>query len=155
MKMFEARPVSREEPDEKQSVRHKVHNTVVWLNGTRAVAEMLCTLQFRVELGGEWVDINCEARMHYRLEKRGGVWGILYFEGIYEKDRLDPIFGDSVFNIPREQLEKYRSINWNMAARRDLYEGGLKNSDDWAGSDRPETVRRIYDESSRFLWGEG
>lgn len=139
--------------DEKVShmVHHRVNDTVVWLKGDRAVAELLCLLCFRTKIGWEWMDIQCWCRMHYRVERREGKWGIVYFEGIYEKDRMDPVFQDSVLKIPREKLMQYRPINWNMALRRDVFEGGGAGFDAWAGADRPETVERLYLESSRWL----
>jgi hypothetical protein len=133
------------------SAKHKISNTVVWLKGKRAVAESMCTLQFRAKLGSEWLDIQCWCRLHYRVEKRDGKWGIVYFETIYEKDRMDPVFSDSNWKVPREELVKYRPINWNMSYRRDLFEGGLKNADQWAGTDKPETLQRLYEESSSWI----
>jgi hypothetical protein len=147
-------PPLAKKPDEdilKESHSHRVNNTVVWLKGNRAVAELLCFLNFRTKLGDEWVDTQCWCRMHYRAEKREGKWGLVYFEGIYEKDRMDTVFGDSGFSVPREVLEKYRPINWNMAYRRDVFNGGLKNAEEWVGSDKPETLARLYEESSKWL----
>lgn len=143
------KPWPQGEPHEMHG--HRINNTVVWLKGSRAIAEVLCFLNFRSKLGVEWMDSQCWCRMHYRVEKRAGRWGILYFEGIYEKDRMDPVFTDSTFQIPRTELTKYRPINWNMAIRRDAFMGGLKNADQWAGADRPETLNRLYEESSRWL----
>lgn len=134
-----------------ESHGHRINNTVVWLNGEKAIAEVLCFLNFRTEIQGEWMDSQCWCRMHYRLERRADRWGILYFEGIYEKDRMDPVFMDSCLEIPRDELEKFRSINWNMAYRRSCI-GGLKNADRWAGSDVPETLERLYTESSEWFW---
>lgn len=133
-----------------ESHGHRINNTVVWLNGNKAVAEVLCFLEFRTNIKGEWMDSRCWCRMHYRVEKRGGKWGILYFEGIYEKDRMDPVFMDNALTVPREELQKFRAINWNMAYRRSVI-GGLKNAERWAGSDIPETLNRLYQESSKWL----
>jgi hypothetical protein len=149
-------PVTAPKPADGEGPRemhgHRINNTVVWLNGNRAVAELLAFLNFRTKLGWEWMDSQCWCRFHYRVEKRGGAWGLLYFEGIYEKDRMDPVFLDSDFRIPRETLMKYRPINWNMAVRRGEFLGGLKNADLWAGADRPETIARLYEESSRWFF---
>jgi len=97
------------------------------LKDKKAIAEIICTLTFRTCL-------------------------IVYMEGIYEKDRMDSVFGDEPFYIKKEQLEKYRSNNFNMAARRDLYEGGLKYSEQWAGKDKPETIKKLYDDSSNWIF---
>lgn len=130
---------------------HRINNTVVWLKESRAIAEMLCILSFRNKLAWEWMDTQCWCRMHYRVEKRDGVWKICYFEGIYEKDRMDPVFQDSTFKIPREELFQFRPINWNMAVRRGVFLGGMKNSEKWAGADKPETLQRLYEESSKWI----
>ena len=135
-------------------VNHRVNNTLVWLKGTRAVAEVICTLCFRTPLGWDWVDLTCMCRMHYRCEKRDGRWGIVYFEGIYERDSLKPLFGENKLTVTEQELEKYRPINRYMGYRRDRFEGGVDYSAQWAGSDKPQTVERIYNESSRWLSGE-
>lgn len=136
---------------------HKIYNTMVWLNGRRAIAECICMITFRTELEGELVDLSVQSRLHYRVEKRGSRWGLVYFEGIYEKDRIDPVFGDSKFFIPRETLKKFRPCNWNQCARLALYGadsfgGGLDNADEWTGSDKPETIQRLYNESSAWFF---
>lgn len=145
-------PAPKDPADRMSSHAHKVNNTVVWLNGNRAVAELVCSLNFRNKLREEWVDVQCFCRMHYRVEKRGGRWGIVYFEGIYEKDRLDPVFGDSDFFVPEAELREHRPINWNMAVRRGKYLGHETDEAKWAGSDIPETINRLYEESSRWLF---
>jgi hypothetical protein len=138
---------------------HKIFNIPVWLYGNRAIAECICTIGFRVPLDGELVDLTVWSRLHYRTERRNGKWGLVYFEGIYEKDRIDPVFGDSTFAIPREELQQFRPCNWNQCYRlakynADCFGGGLKNAADWAGPDKPETIRRLYEESSKWLFGE-
>ena len=130
---------------------------MVWLKGNRAIAECICTIHFRTELvPGEPLDLVCWCRLHFRAEKREGKWGLVYFEGIYEKDRLDPIFSDSNWVVPREELRKFRPINWNMMYRlakfsADPFGGGVENADNWAGEDKPETVQRLYEESSKWI----
>jgi hypothetical protein len=143
------KPVEMGEPIE--SHNHRINNTVIWLKNNRAIAEMLCYLTFRTKLGWDWMDTQCWCRMHVRAEKRNGKWGLVYFEGIYEKDRMDPVFGDSKFKIPREELKKYRPINWNMAMRRGAFLGHISNSEQWAGADKPETIAHLYEESSRWI----
>lgn len=138
---------------------HKIFNIPVWMKGNRAIAECLCQIQFRFELQGEPVDLSVNSRLHFRAEKRDGRWGLVYFEGIYEQDRMDPIFMDSTFSIPREEIMQFRSCNWNQCyrlakANADPFGGGLKNADIWAGPDKPETIERLYAESSRWIFGE-
>ena len=138
---------------------HKIFNVPVWLYKNRAIAECLCKITFRADLGGELVDLCVYSRLHFRAEKREGRWGLVYFEGIYEQDRLDPVFGDSTFVIPREELQQFRPCNWNQCYRlakynADPFGGGLKNADEWAGPDKPETIQRLYEASSAWLFDQ-
>jgi len=144
---------------DKSPSTHKICNVMVWLNGNRAIAECICKIGFRTNLGNEPVDLVVDSRLHFRAEKRDGKWGLVYFEGIYERDRLDPVFGDSTFAIPREELQQFRPCNWNQCYRlakynADPFGGGLQNADDWAGADKPETVERLYKESSEWIFAQ-
>ncbi len=133
---------------------HRVNNTVVWLNGNRAIAEVMCILTIRSKVKGDWFDGQVWGRMHYRAEKREGKWGLVYFEGIYEYDRLDAVFHDCDVEIPREELLTYRNNNFYMAYRQNQDQGRVLRSDEWVGPDKPETFRRLYEESSRWFFGE-
>ncbi len=134
---------------------HKIFNTMIWLKGNRAIAECICSIDYRLTMDGELLDLQVYSRLHFRVEKRDGQWGLVYFEGIYEKDRMVPVFSDSKWSIPREELQKFRPINWNQCYRLacgvDSFGKGLENSNEWAGPDKPETIQRIYDESSKWI----
>jgi len=135
---------------------HKIFNTMVWLNGNRAIAECICKIAYRFEVEGELLDLEVNSRLHFRAEKREGRWGLVYFEGIYEKDRMDPVFSDSTWSIPRDDVKQFRPNNWFQCYRlakynADPFGGGLKNSAEWAGPDKPETIQRLYEESSRWI----
>ncbi|MCD8330917.1 MAG: hypothetical protein LUB63_00085 [Oscillospiraceae bacterium] len=72
---------------------------------------------------------------------------------------MDPIFGDSTFSIPRQELQQFRPCNWNQCyrlakAHADPFGGGLKNAGEWAGPDKPETIQRLDDESSKWIFQE-
>jgi len=141
---------------DKAPSKHKIFNIPIWMNNDRAIAECICSLLFRVKLEGEPIDLSVMSRLHFRAEKRDGKWGLVYFEGIYEQDRIDPVFLDSDYEIPREELMKYRPINWNQCYRlaignADSFGGGLANAENWAGDDKPETMQRLYEESSIWL----
>lgn len=141
-------------PDEGviEAVHHRVNNTVVWLHGSRAIAELLCTITFRVKVANEWMDIGVMSRMHYRAEKRDGKWGLVFMDVIYEQDRMDPVFQDCTLTIPRTALQRHRNINWNQAVRSDI--SGKSNGRDenlLYGYDRPNEVLELYLESSRWL----
>ncbi len=134
------------------AVHHRVNNTIVWLKGSRAIAEMLCTLTFRSKVENEWMDISVMARMHYRAEKREGKWGLVFMDVIYEQDRMDPVFQDSTFVMPREILQQHRNINWNQSARGTLSGRQPKRDPELLyGYDRPLQVMELYKDSSVWL----
>lgn len=133
---------------------HRVNNTVVWLNGNRAVAEVMCTLTIRSKIRGEWFDGAVCGKMHYRAEKRDGKWGLVYFEGIYENDRLDPVFHDCKVKVPKNELMQFRNNNFYQAWRQKEDQGKVLNAEEWAGPDKPETLQRLYEESSKWFYGE-
>lgn len=133
----------------KAPAKHKVHNTIVWKNGNRAVAECIMAIQIRCPLDGDVVDMSTDMRLHYRLEKREDTWKIVSIEPIYEKDSMVSAYSDGTFRADREELAKYRPSYANMMLRQVHY--GLTPNGELAGEDRPESVAAIYEESSKFL----
>lgn len=133
----------------KAPAKHKVFDTIVWKNGNRAVAECITSIQIRCPLDGDTVDMATHTRLHYRLEKRGGIWKILSMEPIYEKDSMFSAYTDGTFKASREELEQYRPSYANMILRQVHY--GLTPNEALAGEDKPETIAQIYQKSSEFL----
>lgn len=133
----------------KAPAKHKVFDTHIWKNGNRAVAECITAIQIRCPLDGDVVDMSTHTRLHYRVEKRDGVWKILYMAPIYEKDTLQSAYTDGSFRASREELEKYRPSYANMMLRQVHY--GLTPNGELAGEDRPESVEELYRESSNWL----
>ena len=129
--------------------RHKIFNTIVWLNGNRACAECIAVIQIRCQLDGDTVDMTTHTRIHFRLEKRAGVWKICWMSGVYEKDTMHSAYANGKFTTTPELLSAYRPSYANMMYRQVRY-GGHPNPD-MAGEDRPETVEAMYRESSAWL----
>ena len=138
----------------KKPAKHKINDILVWLNGNRAVAECICTIQFRDTFGEELVDLHSYMRLHYRLEKREeGLWKICSFQGIHEKDTLQSAFNDGKWSAPREEVQKYRPCFWNMMYRQHVFKPkGNTPQDDSVGEDIPEKVRELYFESSKWIF---
>ncbi len=134
---------------------HKINNTVVWLNGDKAVAEVLCDLIFRRKVDGDWFDSQTMGRMHYRAEKREGKWGLVYFAGIYEWGRMDPVFHDCNVRIPREELLKYRDHDFYRYYAAASQGQELFLPDEQPGPDRPETIEAIYKVTSQWFFEKG
>lgn len=81
---------------------HRVNDSIVWLNGSRAIAEVMAFPDFRTKMGTEWVDLQCWARFHYRAEKRNGRWGIVYFEGTSAKAACAITMTGRTPTVPKE-----------------------------------------------------
>lgn len=129
--------------------RHKIFNTLVWLNGDRACAECISMIQIRCKLDGDTVDMETHTRIHFRLEKRDGVWKICYMCGVHEKDSMHSAYANGSFTTTPEMMAPYRESYFNTMYRQVRY-GGNPNPD-LIGEDRPETVEELYRVSSEFL----
>lgn len=129
--------------------RHKIFNTLVFLNGSRACAECISVIQIRCKLDGDLVDMTTHTRIHFRLEKRDGVWKICHLGGVYEKDMMHSAYANGKFTTTPALLDQYRSSYANMMYRQIRF-GGNPNPD-MIGEDRPETVEAMYAESSAWL----
>lgn len=129
--------------------KHKIFDTLIWKKGDRAIAECITMIQIRCPLEGDVVDLSTDTRLHYRVEKREGVWKIYSMDAIYEKDTMRSAYTDGSFHASRKELEQYRSSYANMMLRQVRY-GGIPNGE-LAGEDRPESILRLYRESSDWL----
>lgn len=61
------------------------------LRGDRAVAQTRMTISQRAVVDGVPVDVVCIGRFHDFIEERGGRWGIVLRQPIYERDRMDAV----------------------------------------------------------------
>ena len=86
--------VSREGWDRGVSILHFLGGTSIDLVGTRAISQTKMTISQRAVVEGVACDIVCTGRFYDFFEKRGGRWGIVLRQPIYEKDRLDAIAPD-------------------------------------------------------------
>ncbi|EGW40847.1 peptidase S11 D-alanyl-D-alanine carboxypeptidase 1 domain protein [Desulfosporosinus sp. OT] len=75
---------------------HKLNNTLVWLNGKRAVAVCMACIQTRKEIEGVSMDLSSYVRLVYTAFKDADIWKIASMDAIYEKDSLVPVSPASV-----------------------------------------------------------
>ncbi len=73
------------------SILHFLGGTSIDLAGERAVAQTKMTISQRGPVHGVLCDVVCTGRFYDFLEKRGGRWGLVLRQPIYEKDRVDPL----------------------------------------------------------------
>lgn len=71
--------------------KHWLGNLRSEIRGARAVLETDVLILIREFLDGTLFDYTSYARFYDLFEKRAGVWRILEWNCIYDKDRLDPV----------------------------------------------------------------
>lgn len=57
--------------------------------GDRAVSQTKMTISQRAPVDGALADVTCTGRFYDFFERRGGRWGMVRRQPIYEKDRID------------------------------------------------------------------
>jgi hypothetical protein len=72
-------------------ILHFLGGSTIDVAGARAVAQTKMTISQRALVDGVLCDVVCTGRFYDFLEKRGGRWGLVLRQPIYEKDRLDPV----------------------------------------------------------------
>jgi hypothetical protein len=96
------------------SILHFLGGNSVDLAGNRAISQTKMTISQRAVVHDVAVDVVCTGRFYDFLEKRGGRWGFVLRQPIYEKDRMDPIAPDAVLKLDRTLLmsfpEGYRHL---------------------------------------------
>ena len=72
-------------------ILHFLGGSTIDVAGTRAIAQTKMTISQRAKVHDVPVDVVCTGRFYDFFEKRGGRWGIVLRQPIYEKDRMDPV----------------------------------------------------------------
>ena len=131
---------------------HKIHNSLTWLNGDRAVTIMMATIQNRRTIKGVECELSTDTQLLFSTQKIDGQWYITRFESIYEQDRLIPVLPESTLSMDSSALEKYRQSYACMSFC--MEQSGFGANQELAGRDRPETVEKIYSDLKKWLEDE-
>gem|GEM_PF-111446 len=124
---------------------------LVHLNGDRAFVEYPSTTIRSVMLGEKEAVLTSYMRLLYKVEKREGEWRILELATLFEGDQLAPAIPGTDLEIDtRFALSLRQSYRWLAYSR--IAAGGTE-SDDLPGTDRPEDVKKLYDEFNGWLAG--
>lgn len=132
--------------------KHKIFSTAVFLHGEKAVAEtQVMMLSSRIKIQECEFDMISYARIFARLEKRSGEWKIVYGDCIYERDELIPSTpsknAPDISPLVKNFRESYRNLSYVLSLE------GLSAGQDLPGDDKPETVRKLYDETNAWMFG--
>ena len=129
---------------------HKIYNTSIWLNGDKAVAIMCTTIQMVQKFKGVPIELACDSKLIFRVVRENGQWYIWRFESIYEKDKLQTRLPNNQVHIDPKDLEKYPQSYACMCYLNEV-EFGIKTNYNLPGMDRPETVKKLYEELNAWL----
>lgn len=128
---------------------HKIFNTVIWLKGNKAIAEIVASIQSHTVIDRKEVDLVSYVRLLYRVEKIGGIWKIRTLDCIYEKDSLLPVLPSSDLDIDPSELSEYRSPYQCLCYV--LKQKGITCNQELPGEDRPDTVNALYQSVSNWI----
>jgi hypothetical protein len=133
------------------SILHFLGGTSIDLAGERAIAQTKMTISQRADVDDVRCDVVCTGRFYDFLEQRGGRWGLVLRQPIYEKDRLDPLDPGARLTLDAGLLNKfpegYRHLAYlqtriGYTVKRDM--PGLKGAE----------VEALYARGARWLRGE-
>jgi hypothetical protein len=125
----------------------------VWakVNGVRALVESLGTILTRVEFDGVLVDVTTWTRFFSRVRREDGRWLLVTFDGIYMKDRIDPVDPEGTLHLDPARLAAGRASYRHQAYMADFH--GYPRNNELPGDDRRDLVQAFYDEAEAWLAG--
>lgn len=134
------------------SPKHRINDTIIWLHGDKAVAEVVCTMRSpREKIQGQELDFNTDAKLLYQVQKEDGVWRIKGLDCIYERDWFNLVTPGTTFTAPSnidDYRESYKWLSWRLESM------GLSASQNLPGGDRPDLVNKLYAEVSAWVFAD-
>jgi hypothetical protein len=118
------------------------------IEGDRAVSQVKMTIRQRGLVHDTLVDVVCQGRFYDLIERRGGKWGFVYRQPIYEIDRMDPVDPAAKLTLDPQLLERFPSGYRHLAYLQTLI--GYKVKTDMPGLTGPG-VERLYAMGKRWL----
>jgi hypothetical protein len=132
-------------------ILHFLGGQSIDLVGTRAVSQTKLTISQRAEVDGVLCDVVCTGRFCDFLEKRGGRWGIVLRQPVYEKDRLDPVDPAARLELDNSLLAQFPEGYRHLAYLQTRI--GYKVKRDMPGLTGPE-VEALYARMRNWLDGK-
>ena len=99
--------VSREGFARGVRILHFLGGSSIDLAGDRAIAQTKMTISQRANVEDILCDVVCTGRFYDFIERRGGRWGLVLRQPIYEKDRLDPVEPAATLALDRDLLSQF------------------------------------------------
>jgi hypothetical protein len=133
------------------SILHFLGGQSIDLAGTRAISQTKMTIAQRGMVHDVAVDVVCTGRFYDFLEKRGGRWGLVLRQPIYEKDRLDPVDPAASLKLDPALLQKFPEGYRHLAYLQSQIGYNIKL--DMPGL-KGDAVQRLYASGAKWLAGE-
>jgi hypothetical protein len=133
------------------SILHFLGGSTVDVAGDRAIAQTKMTISQRAPVHGVLCDVLCTGRFYDFLEKRGGRWGLVLRQPIYEKDRMDPVDPAQRVELDRDLLTRFPEGYRHLAYLQT--QAGFTVKPDMPGLKGPE-VEGLYARGARWLEGK-
>ena len=133
------------------SILHFLGGSTVDVAGDRAIAQTKMTISQRAQVHGVLCDVLCTGRFYDFLEKRGGRWGLVLRQPIYEKDRMDPVDPAQRVELDRDLLTRFPEGYRHLAYLQT--QAGFTVKPDMPGLKGPE-VEALYARGARWLEGK-
>jgi hypothetical protein len=140
--------VSHEGFDKGVNILHFLGGWTCEIVGERAISQTKMTINQRAPVDGVLVDVVCTGRFYDFFEKRGGRWGIVRRQPIYEKDRLDPVDPSATLKLDAEMLARFPEGYRHLAYLQS--KNGFEVKTDLPGLRGPE-VEKLYAEGKAWL----
>jgi len=144
--------VSREGFERGVRILHFLGGHAAEVAGNRAIAETKMTISQRAAVDGVLCDVVCTGRFYDFLEKRGGRWGLVLRQPIYEKDRLDPLDPGARLALDADLLARFPEGYRHLAYLQTRI--GYEVKRDMPGLTGPE-VEALYARGRAWLEGAG
>jgi len=143
--------VSQEGYEKGVNILHYTGASQSTVRGTRAISQTRMTIMQRGDVHGVVVDVTCIGRFYDFFEKRGGRWGIVLRQPIYEKDRMDPVQPGAAVDLDPGLLEAFPEGYRHLAYLQ--VQVGYPVKPDMPGLRGPE-VEALYARGAAWLAGE-
>jgi SnoaL-like domain len=88
-------------------ILHFLGGSTIDIAGNRAIAQTKMTISQRAKVDDVLCDVVCTGRFYDFFEKRGGRWGLVLRQPIYEKDRLDPLDPSAKLALDQTLLARF------------------------------------------------
>jgi hypothetical protein len=131
-------------------ILHFLGGSTIDVSGNRAIVQTKMTISQRAAVDGVPCDVVCTGRFYDFFEKRGGRWGLVLRQPIYEKDRLDPLDPSATLKLDADLLARFPEGYRHLAYLQTRI--GYKVKPDMPGLDGPE-VEALYAKGAGWLRG--